>query len=228
MSFNDLFVKFVIGCGGASVILYSTIGGDLPGMKKSIAIQSCEEEIKLHDDEVKRLNEVLEKARGDLASKVISPQEFQVLETSCNNQRDDINSEKNILRNNASKLRRERALTSSVLFVLLGGFFAALLTVGTVITGNGLDVQVIVAAIAIGTGWTGIIARIEQKVGEPAAILEKNKDVSKTTEEYEKVIEAKVGKIKEYEETVEKYKAIIEEFKEREVKLVDALSKAIQ
>lgn len=229
MSFYyDLLAKFLVGCGGASVILYSTIGSDLPGMKKSIEIQSYEGEISLRDDKVKRLDEELEKARKDLTAKMISAQEFQVLETSYNNQRDDINTEINDMRNKVSKLKRERYFTGSVFFVLSGGFFAALLTVGTVITGSGLDVQVTIAAVTLGSGWTGIITRLEQKISEPAAILEKNKDVNRATENYEKAIEAKDEKIGEYEEAVSKYKTIIEEFKEREAKLTDALSKAIQ
>lgn len=226
--YYDLLAKFLVGCGGASVILYSTIGSELPGMKKSIDIQSYEGEIKLQDDKAKSLDDELEEARGNLSSKKISAQEFQALETSYNNQRDDINSKIDDLRDKVSKLKRERYLTGSVLFVLLGGFFAALLTVGTVITGSGLDVQVIMAAVAIGAGWTGIITRIEQKASEPAAILEKNKDLNRTTEGYEKVIEVKNEKIEEYEDAVNKYKTIIEEFKEREAKLTDALLGAVQ
>ncbi len=222
--YYDLLAKFLVGCGGAAAILYSRIGGELPGMRKSIEIQTQEQRIEELQDSAKKLADDLETCRRDLLSKKIQPQDLQALETSYNNQRDDINEEIRDAKNKVDKLKHERYFSGAIFFVVLGGFFAALLTVGAILKGDLLDVQVTIAAVAVGTGWTGILAQLEQKGAEPIAIAERNKRMSEVEENYEKAIKGYVTKIEEYEAAIDKYKEAVEEFKKRETALKDALS----
>jgi DNA repair exonuclease SbcCD ATPase subunit len=203
---SDLVVKFLIGSGGAATILYSSIGSDLPGMTKSLEIEEQENKISELDDKQKEINDNLEDAIQRMKAKEISEQQFEKLETCYNNQRDDIRAEISELRNGVAKLKRGRYLSGAILFVVIGGFFAALLTVGEAITGSTLNVQVIVSAVAMGAGWTGIIARLELQKAKPEAIAKRNEAVSDIVSTYD-------ASIKEREEAYKK--AIEEESKKR-------------
>lgn len=219
--YYDLAVKFIIGSAGASTILYSGIGGELPGMGKSITIQNQNDMIKELEDDVKQINEDLARFRNQLDEDGISVEKFEALDKSYGDERNDNNLKIQELRDSVSKLSRQTNLQGAIFFVLLGGFFAALLTGGTLLEGDALNLQTLLSAVAMGAGWTGVISRLEQASAKDDLLLDRNKRIDEVTEKYEKGVSELINEknrltenIATYKDRIAVYKNIVEEFKE--------------
>ena len=212
--YYDLAIKFVVGCAGASTILYSRIGGELPGMVKSITIQNQNDIIKELEDKVKQISEELAGFRKQLDEDKISVEKFEALDKSYGDERDDHNLKIQELRSSVSKLSKQINFQGAIFFVLLGGFFAAILTGGTILERDTLNLQILLSAVAMGAGWTGIISRLEQASAKDDVLLDRNKKIDETTEIYEKAISEFINEKNLLKERISEYKKIIEGFKE--------------
>lgn len=119
----------VMGFAGALVTIFFLIGGAVPG---TVGAARIEAGLKRIDEWEKALNARIE-AKAD-------PEDIKAVEVALNNYRDDVRS-----------MRRWQFTLASVLYAILGAFFALMLA------GNALQ------ALIIGAGWTSYIGVVNLK-----------------------------------------------------------------
>jgi len=225
-----MIVKFAIGCGGAAYTIYQNIGSELPGMGKPTEMKNLTEEIdelkdNLRDQEVK-----LREAQEKLSNKEISVEQFDVMERSINNQRDDWNAQMLDLRNTRNRLRRNTYYQGALIFVVLGGFLATFLTSGSLIEAGKPNVQTILSTVVVGAGWSGILSKYLQD----GALKEESNEIKLKIDEieanYEKIIRDKVNETTkkandEIKSISEGYEQIVKELREKAEKGVEFIEK---
>jgi len=219
---------------------------------KSTEIRNLTESIDELKDKVKEAEEKLETEQDRLSKGEISVEQFEAMERSINNQRDDWNSEVADLRKTRDALRRGTYFQGALIFVALGGFFAMFLTSGALLENSTPQVQTILSAVVVGAGWSGIISRYIQTgelkdealvrsekldgiVGNYEGIIRDNLagykgklDVingerASIVEGYEKVVAMLKERVEEGREIAAKFNTLKEEIKD--TKIVEDLAK---
>jgi DNA repair exonuclease SbcCD ATPase subunit len=206
---TELAAKFLIGCGGAAFTIYSNIGGELPGMGKSTEIRNLTESIDELKAKVKEAEEKLRAEQDRLSKGEISVEQFEAMERSINNSRDDWNAEVLDLRRTRDALRRGTYFQGALIFVALGGFFAMFLTAGALLENGTPQVQTILSAVVVGAGWSGIISRYIQTGELKDEALERNKKLDDIMGNYEGIIKENLAEYKEKLDAVNKERASI-------------------
>ena len=217
---TELAAKFLIGCGGAAFTIYSNIGGELPGMGKSTEIRNLTESIDELKGKIKVIEEKLSVEQDRLSKGEISVEQFEAMEHSINNSRDDWNAEVLDLRKTRDALRRGTYFQGALIFVALGGFFAMFLTSGALLENSTPQVQTILSAVVVGAGWSGIISRYIQTGELKDEAFERNKKLDDIMGNYEGIIKDNLAVYKEKLDAVNKERASIVEGYEKVVAML--------
>jgi DnaJ-domain-containing protein 1 len=192
-----MIYKFVIGCGGAAFTIYSNIGSRLPGMGKPTEMKNLEEQMEVLNGKIQDMEVELKAEQKKLTNEEISVEQFDVMERSFDNQRDDWNLEMLDLRKTSDRLRRNTYFQGALIFVTLGGFLAMLLTSGHLFEAGKPNVQTILSAITFGAGWSSILSKYIQE----SALKDESNEVKLKVADLEK----------DYNDMVNKYEGIINE-----------------
>ena len=190
-----MIYKFVIGCGGAAFTIYSNIGSRLPGMGKPTEMKNLEEQMQILNGKLQDLEVELKAEQKKLTNEEVSVEQFDVMERSFDNQRDDWNLEMLGLRKTSDRLRRNTYFQGALIFVTLGGFLAMILTSGPLFEAGKPNVQTILAAITFGAGWSSILSKYIQD----GALKDESNEVKLKVADLEK----------DYNDMVNKYEGII-------------------
>jgi hypothetical protein len=217
---TELAAKFLIGCGGAAFTIYSNIGGELPGMGKSTEIRNLTESIDELKGKIKEIEEKLSVEQDRLSKGEISVEQFEAMERSINNQRDDWNAEVADLRKTRDTLRRGTYFQGALIFVALGGFFAMFLTSGALLENSTPQVQTILSAVVVGAGWSGIISRYIQTGELKDEALARNSKLDEIKGDYEGIIKDNLAGYKEKLDAVNRERASIVEGYEKVVAML--------
>lgn len=147
------------------MIVFTKIGGLLPGMTETPGIKRLETDLSDADDHTKKLGDKLEqfskeheKYREGLQNGTISDQKFAELENSLNNDREgwakDVDKTKSDRTTIANQLRGQQYreyLIAAILYVAVGTILAGVFATDRM------------TALVIGAGWTSLVSQIQQK-----------------------------------------------------------------
>lgn len=143
-------IFFILGVVGAAVIVFLSLGTSLPGINTRVSISNLEVEIDSDKKERDQLWNEWKNTKDNSLQK-----QLELLESRITYNQNRLDSEKKYL---------ERA--SIALYLPIGGAFATLLAAD------------FIQALAIGAGWTGLIAMIGIKREEGVATKEKERESS--------------------------------------------------
>lgn len=194
---TEMIVKFAIGCGGAAFTIYSNIGSRLPGMGKPTEMRNLEEQMEVLTGKLQDLEVDLKAEQKKLGKEEISVGQFDVMERSFDNQRDDWNTDMLDLRKTSDRLRRNTYFQGALIFVTLGGFVAMLLTSGPLFEAGKPNVQTILSAIAFGAGWSSILSKYIQDGAMKTESNEVKLKVADLEKDYNDLVNTYEGKINE-------------------------------
>ena len=163
--------------------------------------------------------EVELKAEQKKLSKEDTPVDnFKVMEQSVTNQRVAWNADMLDLKKSRDRLMRNTNIQGAVIFVILGGLFAMLLTSGPLFEAGKPNVQTILSVIIFGAGWSSILGRYIQE----GALKEESNEVMLKVVDLEK----------DYNDMVNNYEGIVsekaKEYTEKANKKIAEISKSYE
>lgn len=158
----------LLGFVGSAIIVFSKLGGLLPGMTEGPTIRNLKAELRLRAEKLSQLEDKQEKITGDreknrqdFQNGKISKEAFEVIGEDLNKHDDDIRDLRNAVASEKKDLTGALHSEMGKVFAMAALLYVA---IGTVLAG--LFASDALNAIVIGASWTSIISLIEQKSTE--------------------------------------------------------------
>lgn len=210
----ELLVQFLLGVGGALVLIYLRIYEALPRMSGTREIKLREEEI---DGLREKWHEYVKKSEEST-----DPEQDKKLD----GLRDDVDTRESGLRNEIRSLKLRQWTLAATLYIILGGLFAVvvfpLISEGKIISEGTIQSIEALKCMAIGFTWTTYISLITGKTAEKESIEISEKELNEVMKKDEIILNDLVEnynkKIKDIAEDFDKYrknsKELIDKYKE--------------